>query len=610
MVEKLSVNPLSSYARALRLAWRAAPAMMWAEVGLLLVELGAAAVLVHGVRSVVDLAGHMSSRGMDLLPVAEIGVASLLLLSARVATNWLQETRAPRVTDFVMDLVHMRAASMELVQFEDPARSDALFMARQSAGQRIARLSTQLLGMLRQACMLAGITVLLGSQQPWLVPAVTLCVLPLAAIRSRSAREAYAHQLRAVRLERRSADYSRLLLSRMHAADVRVLELGALLRERYTSIRTQLRGEREAFAARKLWLGVGGATLGVGAFVGIIAWLLRDLSSGALSIGAFVVVLALLQRAQNVGNELASATVAVYRDLLETRLLLEFLDGAQAAKSVSDETSHAAGVVTPASQRAPVFRSLPSELSQGLRVEGLSFAYPGTSRLVLDGVSLELPVGRITGIAGANGTGKSTLIKLLCGLYPPTDGCITLDGIDIREFNPVEYRLRLSAMLQEPARFAETVADNIRWGSVHDLPDDARISEVARLAMAERFIAELPQGFATSLRREDGGVELSGGQWQRLAIARTLVRRALLLVLDEPSSALDSHTERRIISALRRSGSGAGSTVVISHRGSVLAATDYLYFLADGRIQEFGTHAELLAARGSYQALITDLDEV
>lgn len=596
------MNVLSVYGRAMRLAWRAAGVLMWTEVALLCLELAAASVFVQGVRSVVDMAGRVSTDGVDLLPVVEVGVASFLMLAARVSTSWLQEIRAPRVTDFVMDLVHERAAAMELHQFEDPARSDALFRARQSAGQLMARLSTQLLGMIRQGCMLAGITVLLASEQPWLVPAIMLCVLPLAAIRRQSVLETHAHRLRTVRLERGSSDYSRLLLSRDHAADLRVLGLGALLRDRYVTIRTQLRLELETFAARKLWLGIGGTALGVSAFVGIVAWLLRDVSSGALSIGTFVVVLALLQRAQNTGNDLASTTVAVYRDLLETRFLLDFLEEPPGAEPASVAVARQVPAVASGTRSAPLYRPLPGEIVQGLRVEQLSFAYPGTGRFVLDEVSMELPVGRVIGVVGANGAGKSTLIKLLSGLYAPSGGCILLDGVDIREFDPSEYRRRVSAMLQEPPRFAESVSENIGWGDIHDPPDDARIREAARLAMAEDFIEALPSGFATSLRQEDHGVWLSGGQWQRLAVARTLVRRSLLLMLDEPSSALDSRTERLLFGVLRHANRGR-VTVLISHRASVLRSTDYLYCLGNGRVLESGTEAQLLAARGEYWSL-------
>jgi ATP-binding cassette subfamily B protein len=505
-----------------------------------------------------------------------------------------------------MDQLHQRAVSLELQAFEDPRQSDALYLANQVAGQRMARLTTQLLGMVRQAGMVTGIALLLATRQWWLALLIALGLLPLALIRRGSARHAHAHHQEVVHVERRASDYSRLLLAHDQAASVRALGLGPLLRQRYAAVRNHVRTQRDAFAYQRVWRVAGASVVGVMMFTGAIAWLLHHVSARTLSVGEFVVTLALLQRAHTAGNDLAASAATVYRDQLEMQRLLTFLDGIPPA---ANAPALSPGAMMRASPLAhPRYRPVPEAVECGLRLDEVRFSYQGGATPVLDGISLDIPTGRTTGIVGANGAGKSTLIKLLCGLYLPTHGCITLDGVDIREFDPVAYRRCVSVMLQDPPRFAESVAENIRWGDDR-LPDGSpRVEEAARLAMADAFIAALPQGYHTSLRRDDHGVGLSGGEWQRLAMARALVRHAHLLVLDEPSSAMDARAERALFETLRRTGQDR-MTVLISHRAAVLRSTDWLVLLERGRVVEAGTHAQLLAARGAYFTLAGEEQE-
>ncbi|MDQ2826607.1 MAG: ABC transporter ATP-binding protein/permease, partial [Actinomycetota bacterium] len=245
----------------------------------------------------------------------------------------------------------------------------------------------------------------------------------------------------------------------------------------------------------------------------------------------------------------------------------------------------------------------PPPTLQRISVEDVGFTYPGADRPVLDGVRLEINQGEVVALVGENGCGKTTLAKILCRLYEPTAGAIRWDGADIALFDPAAVRARVAAVFQDFARYPSfTAAENIGIGLPARMGDRVAIVEAATRAGAHAAVAALPKGYDTVMSRQFGGVDLSTGQWQRVALARAFLRDAPMVVLDEPTAALDPRAERDLfekVAALYRS----RSAVLISHRLSSVRFADRICVLADGRITESGTHDELLGAAGTYAEL-------
>jgi ATP-binding cassette subfamily B protein len=240
------------------------------------------------------------------------------------------------------------------------------------------------------------------------------------------------------------------------------------------------------------------------------------------------------------------------------------------------------------------------ELRQAIRFRGVSFRYPGASRQALRDFELEIPAGRITAVVGANGAGKSTLIKLLCRFYDPDDGAIEMDGADLRTLDLDGLRASITVLFQQPVHYNATVAGNIALGDLRRAPDRAAIRTAAEAAGAAGIVSGLPCGYDQLLGRWfENGTELSTGEWQRIALARAFLRRASILVLDEPTSAMDPWAESDWLLRFRQLAAGR-TTVVITHRFSTARIADRIHVMSDGQVIERGSHEELIAAGGRY----------
>jgi ATP-binding cassette subfamily B protein len=282
-------------------------------------------------------------------------------------------------------------------------------------------------------------------------------------------------------------------------------------------------------------------------------------------------------------------TLAGLAELYENNLFLsslyEFLD---VAPTVPDP-------ITP--------KPVPSPWHSGLKVECLSFRYPGTDALVLDSVSLDIRPGEVVALVGRNGSGKTSLTKLLCRLYDPDSGHIVIDGTDLREFASADLRRQISVIYQDFGRYHMTARENIRLGSPELSPDDPIIVAAARWAGIHDELMQLPQGYDTMMSRMlADGEELSIGQWQKLALARAYVRRSQLIILDEPTSSLDAAAEFAFFERFREIAQGR-SALIISHRFSTVRMADRVFVLDAGRVVEQGTHGGLIAAKGLYADL-------
>jgi ATP-binding cassette subfamily B protein len=301
-------------------------------------------------------------------------------------------------------------------------------------------------------------------------------------------------------------------------------------------------------------------------------------------IGQFSAFILAVSRVQASSQLLVAAIGKLYKDALFIGNLLEFLD-------------------LPESTIASGRRPFPRRLTHGIEFRDVTFIYPGTDRVALDRLTCLLPAGKCVAVVGANGAGKTTLVKLLTRLYEPTSGQILIDGAPIEEYDLADLRRNIGVIFQDFIQYEMTVQENIGFGRVEDLGDRERIRTAAEQSTAAEFLERLPQGYDTMLGRLfEGGHQLSGGQWQKVALARAFVRQAPVVILDEPTAAIDAEAEAEIFGRLREIAYNA-TALLIAHRFSTVRMADHIIVVDEGRLIEQGSHDELLLAEGTYARL-------
>ena len=508
-----------------------------------------------------------------------VGLAAVVMRSLQSLAD---ETLGQVMSDHVTDLIHARSVAVDLEYYENPRYHDALYRAQQEAPYRPSSIVRNLTSTGQALVSLAAMVGLLLTLH-WLAGLVVLlAAIPAAIVRFRFSGRLYAWQRTRTEMQRRSHYFHWLLTDSSHAKELRVFDLGGRFRDRYLQIRAQLRRESLGLARRRslaeMLAGAGAVLVTFGAFT-YIAWRAIE---GAITVGMMVAYYQAFQTSLGSLQGVMRGSSALYEDSL-------FLSDYDEFMALEPR------VVAPAK---PV--PLPDPIVKGVCLEEVSFSYPGTTRVALSDVSLCLRPGEVTALVGANGSGKTTLVKLLCRLYDPGEGRITLDGTDLRDLDVVQLRRQISIMFQDLARYQLTARENINLGDTSIDPSDAAIEAAARDAGAHDTIAGLRHGYDTVLGRWfDGGEELSAGEWQRLALARSFVRKAKILVLDEPASALDPQAEWEVSQHLRELARDR-AVLIVSHRFSTVRHADRIYVFDQGRIVESGTHEELVALGGCY----------
>jgi ATP-binding cassette subfamily B protein len=569
---------------SLRLVWEAGRREFLLTAGLQLVVAAGTAAELFIARSVLSAVLGADGLSAILPPVAALVAVTVAveLVQALEAerTRILGELVGRRALDRVLDV----STSVDLLAFEEPDFYDRLRRAHFQGQFRSFQIVQGLLGLVGALTAAGGIVAALTAFSPLLVPLLLAGYVPLWIVAARNSRDLYRFMHGMTPNDRERMYLQSILVERSPAKEVRAFQLAPLIRARYDRLYDERFAELRALARRRTGRALAGslASSGMTAIaVGVLAWLYVE---GHLSLAAAGASVFGLYQLSGRLRAVHFSAASLYEATLFIRDYTSFLDLGAVDRGV------------------PSARSAPAGFGR-VAVEGVTFTYPGASRPALADVSVAVSAGEIVALVGENGSGKTTLAKLIAGLYRPESGRVLWDGVDSADIEPDELRRRIALIFQDFERYRLSARDNIGLGRHERIDDADAIAAAARRADADGFLERLPDGYETVLGREFwGGYDLSIGQWQRIALARAFFRDASLVILDEPTAALDARAESRLFERMRELLEGRAA-VLISHRFSSVRSADRIYVLSHGRVVEQGTHDELVGGDGLYADL-------
>ncbi|NLE96619.1 MAG: ABC transporter ATP-binding protein, partial [Propionibacterium sp.] len=574
--ERKSIGRLSGLVRAsLALVWASGRKLFVVLMALQLLAAGALAGQVLAVQQVLDAILDGGSVGAVVAPALLLAGLTALSMIATGTQGQVQRLLGEQVARAMWQRVLGVATGVGLRHFESPEFYNRLNRVQTNALTRPYQVTQGLLTVAGALAASLGVGIALVSVSPILLPLVVIGGLPILLTSRRESRLEFEFSLRQTVNLRWRQYFTILQTGRDEAKEVRAFGLAPWLLRRFNHHYGDYLGDLAKHVRRRTILGVigqlGAATVLVGTLL-VLVWLITTGLIGVAGAGAAIVAIRML----------ASQVQTLFRGvqtIFESGLFLDDLEGF--LRLGSDAQEEDTGEEAP-----PDF--------DALEARDLRFRYPGAHVDALRGVDISLARGEVVALVGENGSGKTTLAKLLAGLYEPDDGAIAWDGRDVRGFRRSSLRERITVVFQDFVRYALPARENIAVGRIDEPVDDAQVRQAARAAGATSALESLPEGYDTILSRMfSGGRELSGGQWQRVALARSFYRDAPLVILDEPSAALDPRAEYELFSTLRAALRGR-TALFISHRFSTVRGADRIYVLDEGAVVESGTHASLM----------------
>lgn len=575
--------------RALRLIWRAASWWTVAWFVLLAVQGTLPAATVYLTKLLVDAVVEAmqigpSWEGVSILlwPSGLMGLTLLLSNVIKGVVQYVQTGQSELVEDHIKGRIHDQAIRVDMAFYESSDYHDQLHQASSEASNRSLELIQNLGSLLKNGVTLVAISGVLMSYALWLPVVLVVSTLPALYVVVWHNIRHHAWWERTTDERRRAKYYDMLLTYDFPAAEMRLFDLGTHFKEAYQSVRKRLRNERLELERDETMARLGAGLTAVVITGAIMVWMVWRALQGLLTMGDLALFYQAFNRGQGLMRGALSSAGKIYTCMMFLEHLFTYLE-------IEPD-------ITDPAEPLPV----PGDLDEGIRFRDVTFRYPETERAALENFDLFIPAGKTVAVVGANGAGKSTLLKLLCRFYDPESGAVEVDGVDLRRFRPAEWRQQITTLFQSPMRYQATAKKNIVMGDLSTEPAPGDLERAGEQAMIHQTIEGLPDGYDTQLGKWfEHGTELSGGQWRRITLARAFYREAPIVVLDEPTSSMDSWAENRwldqFVDLVRDQ-----TALIITHRFTTAMCADTIHVMDSGRVIETGSHEDLLAVDGRY----------
>ncbi|HWF38630.1 MAG TPA: ABC transporter ATP-binding protein [Candidatus Acidoferrales bacterium] len=514
------------------------------------------------------------------LVLVEFILASLATILVRVL-DLCDSVLADKFTRHIGIRIVKHASTLDLSSYEDPVFYDKMERARAQGSDRLIMIQSA--GrLLQQGITAASLAASILVFAPWILLILVACVIPAFLGETHFAFLGYSLNFKQTTARRQMEYLAAIGGSRESAKELKLFRLGPFIVQRYTDLSDELHRQNLVLAKRKLYFGALLTMLGTIGYYGTYAFVIYRTIAGDITLGTMTILAGAIAGASTNIQAFFSTFSIIADQALFMSDLFEFF------------------AVQPKIRSKPGAVQAPRPIRQGFEFKDVCFHYPGNPRPVLDRVSFRIEPGARIALVGENGQGKTTIVKLITRLYDPTGGQILIDGVDLRDYNLDDLRKEIGVIFQDFTRYEMTASENIAVGQIEEMDNQFRIRSAANKSLAEKVIRKLPEGYNQTLgTRFEGSVNLSGGEWQKMALARAYLREAQLLILDEPAAALDARSEHEVFQRFAELTKGK-MALLISHRFSTVRMADRILLLEKGRIAEQGRHDELVSGSGRY----------